>query len=159
MAKFYTKNEAGEYEEADALVEEGYREQSDKIVRKKLAQEREKVEARIRNEIEKSVREESESKIKGELRSEVEEQYKQKLTESESKAKQLDIALRRKTIAAEYGFKPEVETFLGDGDDDDMRAKADILKDSISLGIKAPEKKTTIEDSATVKRTGVRVSI
>ena len=128
MATFYKQNDAGEYVEADSDVDELFRQKSSDIVSSKLAKAKEK----IRAEIEDEVRTSSLETIKGEAKQELEEEYKSRLEASESKVRQLDVALRRKTIAAEYGFKPETEQFLGDGSDEDMRAKADTLKASFT---------------------------
>ena len=92
--------------------------------------------------IEAEVRKSATEAIKEEVRKEIEPEYKDKLAEAEARAKTLDTSLRRKTIAAEYGLKAEFEEFLGDGSDEDMRAKADVLKTSpVNSGeTKAPEK-------------------
>lgn len=129
MATFYKKTDEGEYIEADKDVDELFRQKSSDIVSAKLTKAKEK----LREEIEDEVRSSALDTIKGEARQEVEAEYKTKLEESESKARQLDIQLRRKTIAAEYGFKPETEQFLGEGSEEDMRAKADTLKESFNF--------------------------
>ena len=139
MANFYKQTDDGEYVEADKDVDELFRQKSSEIVSSKLTKAKEK----IRAEIEDEVRESALKTIKSEARKELENEYKSRLEASESKARQLDIALRRKTIAAEYGFKPETEQFLGDGSDDDMRAKADALKTSFATSGFQPIEKTT----------------
>ena len=156
MANFYKQTDDGEYIEADNDVEELFRQKSSDIVSAKLAKAKEK----IRSEIEDEVRSNALETIKNEAKAELEEEYKPKLEASENKVRQLDIALRRKTIAAEYGFKPETEQFLGDGSDDDMRAKADTLK--ASFGAKETthlEKQTTPSVSKLQEKTGIRVEI
>ena len=156
MANFYKQTDEGEYVEADKEVDELFRQKSSEIVSAKLAKAKEK----IRAEIEDEVRSNALETIKGEAKQELEEEYKSKLEASETKAKQLDIALRRKTIAAEYGFKPETEQFLGDGSDDDMRAKADTLKTSFATGNSAPiEKSTEPSVSKLQEKTGIVVEI
>ena len=157
MANFYKQTDEGEYVEADKEVDELFRQKSSEIVSAKLAKAKEK----IRAEIEDEVRSNALETIKGEAKQELEEEYKSKLEASETKANQLDIALRRKTIAAEYGFKPETEQFLGDGNDDEMRAKADTLKNSFgtdkqSFGI---EKSSEPKVSEMQQRTGIKVDI
>lgn len=156
MATFYKQNDAGEYVEADSDVDELFRQKSGDIVSSKLAKAKEKIRAEIEDEVRASALE----TIKSEAKQELEGEYKSKLEESESKAKQLDIALRRKTIAAEYGFKPETEQFLGDGSDDDMRAKADTLKESFGVnGNIAMVKETGPSVSKLQQMTGITVEI
>lgn len=156
MATFYKQNDDGEYVEADKDVDELFRQKSSDIVSAKLA----KAKERIRTEIEDEVRTNALETVKGEAKQELEAEYKSKLEASESKARQLDIALRRKTIAAEYGFKPETEQFLGDGSDDEMRAKADTLKHSFgSNGSASIEKQSEPKVSKLQESTGIRVEI
>ena len=149
MATFYKKDENGEFIEADDQVDLLFREKSDKIVSAKLSGMREKESARIREEIEADVRKTTSENIKKELQDEISKEYQVKLDQAETENRRLDTLLRRKTIAAEYGFKPGTEQFLGEGSDDEMRAKADILRSEFqtSREITAPEKKT-IDDSA-----------
>lgn len=161
MAEFYIKNEAGEFVEADDKVEEKFREKSDRIVSERLNKVREKETARIREEIEKDVREKTTETIKTELRGEIEGEYKTKLDESEKKVKELDVQLRRKSIAAEYGFKPEAEKYLGSGTDEEMRKEADNLKESFKSDGKfsAPDKKTTEASSKLKESTGLDIKL
>lgn len=131
---FYVKNDSGEYSAAtEAQIDELFKEKSDKIVSAKLKTRQEKlsteIEAKLRGELGEKLKSELSETIKTETRKELEAEYQNKLSESESKAKELDIKLRRKAIATEYGFKANVEDFLGDGTDEEMRAKADALKD------------------------------
>lgn len=156
MATFYKQNDEGEYIEADKDVDDLFRQKSSDIVSAKLA----KAKERIRSEIEDEVRSSALETIKGEAKQELEAEYKTKLEASESKARQLDIALRRKTIAAEYGFKPETEQFLGDGSYDEMRAKADTLKHSFGGSRNASiEKQSEPKVSKLQESTGIRVEI
>lgn len=156
MANFYKQTDEGEYIEADKDVDELFRQKSSEIVSAKLAKAKEK----IRAEIEDEVRSNALETIKGEAKQELEDEYKSRLEASESKARQLDIALRRKTIAAEYGFKPETEQFLGDGSDDDMRAKADTLKNSFGVNESLHiEKQAEPSVSKLQEKTGIRVEI
>ena len=160
MATFYKLNDAGEYTEADNDVEDLFRTRSDEIIRKKLEKARERETDKIRAEIEEEVRTKALDTIKSELRTEIETEYKPKLEASEAKAQQLDIALRRKTIAAEYGFKPDTEQFLGNGTDDEMRAKADVLKANFGGSGNAPiEKQSEPSVSKLQKQTGITVEI
>lgn len=156
MATFYKQNDEGEFIDADKDVDDLFRQKSGDIVSSKLAKAKEK----IRSEIEDEVRNTALETIKDEAKQELEVEYKSKLEESESKVKQLDIALRRKTIAAEYGFKPETEQFLGDGSDEDMRAKADTLKSSFATnGSISVEKQSEPSVSKLQKQTGIVVNI
>ena len=157
MTTFYKQTDDGKYVEADNDVDELFRQKSSDIVSAKLAKAKEK----LREEMAEEVRKSSYESIRSEAKQELEDEYKKKLEESESKAKQLDIQLRRKTIAAEYGFKPETEQFLGDGNDEEMRAKADTLKNSFSadkqtFGI---EKSSEPKVSEMQQRTGIKVDI
>ncbi|MBQ2659625.1 hypothetical protein IJF85_01465 [Candidatus Saccharibacteria bacterium] len=140
---FYVKNEAGEFVEASEHdIDELFREKSDKIISSKLAKAKEKQSDEIRAEITAKVQSEEREKIKTELRDEIESEWQKKLDVANTKNEELDVALRRKTIAAEYGFKPELEKYLGTGTDEDMRKEADTLKSSFDTGSKfrAPEK-------------------
>ena len=142
MATFYKKTDDGEFVEADKDVDELFRQKSSEIVSSKLAKAKEKLRSEIEDEVRSDALETIKGEAKKELEAEYETKYKSQLEESESKVRQLDIKLRRKTIAAEYGFKPETEEFLGDGSDDDMRAKADTLKTSFSGNSSAGIEKT-----------------
>ena len=132
MANFYKKNENGYFVEADKDVDELFRERSGAIVSERLSSMKEKLVPQVREEIEADVRKTMTEKIRGEMKDELEGAYKAKLDESEAKAKELDIRLRRKTIATEFGFKPEAEKYLGNGSDEEMRKEADALKASFS---------------------------
>lgn len=149
MATFYKQNDAGEYVEADNDVDELFRQKSDEIVRSKLGKAREREAEKLREEIEADVRKNAENSIRKEVEESLGAEYKQKLQASEDRVKELDVQLRRKSIAAEYGFKPDAEQFLGSGDDDDMRAKADALKTSFVSESKTP----TIEKETSTKNT------
>lgn len=160
MATFYKQNDEGEYIEADSDVDELFRQKSDEIVRSKLGKARERETEKIREEIEADVRKNAEDSIRTEIKDSLEAEYKEKLEASEAKTKQLDIALRRKTIAAEYGFKPDTEQFLGDGSDDDMRAKADVLKSSFTTKqFEGIQKQSEPAVSKLQKETGIKVEI
>lgn len=157
MATFYKQDENGEYIEADKDVDELFRQKSSDIVSSKLTKAKEK----LREEIEDEVRANALETVRSEVKQELEVDYTKKLEESESKARQLDIKLRRKTIAAEYGFKPEAEEFLGEGSDDDMRAKADTLKTSFGSisGNVSVDKQAEPKVSKLQEKTGIRVEI
>lgn len=157
MTTYFKKNDKDEYVDADEDVEELFKHRSGEIVSSKLAKAKEKLRAEIEDEVRASALE----TIKGEARKELEGEYKAKLEASESKVKEYGIQLRRKTIAAEYGFKPEAEQFLGDGDENDMRAKADALKTSFSQEGKSDglEKSTEPKVSELQQKTGITVTI
>jgi hypothetical protein len=156
MATFYKQNDAGEYVEADKDVDDLFRQKSSDIVSSKLTKAKEK----IREEIEDEVRSNAFETIKTEAKAELETEYKEKLEASELKARQFEIKLRRKTIAAEYGFKPEAEQFLGEGSDEEMRAKADTLKSSFTVnGSTSMEKQAEPQVSKLQEKTGIRVEI
>lgn len=156
MTTFYKQNDDGEYVEADKDVDELFRQKSSDIVSSKLAKAKEK----LREEIEDEVRSSSIETIKTEAKQELEAEYKERLELLEAKNKTLDTALRRKSIAAEYGFKPETEQFLGDGDDDDMRAKADTLRNSFASHSSAQiEKVSGPTVSKLQQKTGITVEI
>lgn len=153
MVNFYVKNEDGDYvKPTDDQIDELFKEKSAKIISKKLEGEREKYRAEIDAELRKEVTD----SIKAEAIKELETKYQTRLTKAEADNKALDIKLRRKMIAAEYGFKPETEEFLGDGDDDSMRAKADKLKDSFASNQQAAKK---LEKQSTDSNSGSIVTI
>lgn len=159
--QFYTKDESGDYIEAtDGQIEELFRSRSEKIVAKKLAVAREKMTEELRPEIEAQVRKDVTSKIEEEAREKAVSEYQGKLDEANNRVNELDVALRRKTIAAEYGFKPEAEQFLGSGSDDDMRAKADTLKSSFGqTEANYPEKQSTEPMSKLQQETGLNIVV
>ena len=160
MATFYKQNDAGEYIEADNDVDELFRQKSDEIVRSKLGKAREREAEKIREEIEAEVRENAENSIRTEIKDGLEAEYKPKIEALEAKNKELDVALRRKVIAAEYGFKSETEQFLGDGSDEDMRAKADVLKSSFETkSFNGIEKQSEPTVSKLQNETGIKVEI
>lgn len=127
--EFFTKNTAGEFVAAtDSQIEELFRERSDRIVSKKLAAAKDKELERLRPEIESRITKETTERLEKEINERIAGEYKTKFEQLETEKKDLDIKLRRKTIAAANGFKPELEEFLGQGTDEEMQAKADILK-------------------------------
>lgn len=159
--QLYTKNESGEFEPAtDKQLSEAFKEKSDPIVARRIAEIREREVAKAleeaKPELEKTVREEISAKV----RSEVESEFKPQLDEANKAKGELEIALRRKTIAAEYGFKPETEEFLGNGTDEEMRAKADLLKNNFGTSEpQAPEKKTAEPQNKLQEATGLDIKI
>lgn len=156
--RFFLKNESGEFVEAtDSDYEEAFRERSEKIIAKKLPSSLEKALAEERPAFVEKIRKEEASKI----REEVENEFKPKLDEAEKKAGNLETQLRRKTIAAEYGFKPETEEFLGNGSEEEMRAKADTLKNSFASAQTGnfPDKQPGEPGSESLKKYGLDVKV
>lgn len=149
MVNFYVKNDTGEFvEPSEDQIDEFYKQKSDRIIAKKLEKEREKYRAKLDGELRKEVSE----TIKAETRQELESEYKTKVQEAEAKVQGLEIRLRRKTIAAEYGFSPEIEEFLGDGNEEEMHAKADALKNN--FGQNEPSNKQMEKNSSEPVNTG-----
>lgn len=161
MANIYIKNEAGEFEEAsDRDLEEVFKEKSDRIVSSRLTKIREKETARIREEIESEVRQSAEDKIKTEVTEALKAEYETKLKETNSQLESLGMQFRRKIIAAEYGFKPETEGFLGTGSEEEMRKNADILKANFGNVQTSMEKNTESSNVSDIqKNTGVVIDI
>lgn len=162
MTEFYKQTEDGEYTKAsEEDYEEAFRERSDKIVARKLKSAREKDRESLREEMEPEIRKNVTESVRKEVEAEIKSRYDKKLAESEKKVSELDVRLRRKSIAAEYGFKPEAEEFLGSGDDDEMRHKADVLKESFASGKSntAIEKDATSAVSGVQSKTGIKVTI
>ena len=161
--QFYIKNESGEFTAAsESQIEDAFRERSDAIVSKRLASIKDKELEKARPEFEKKVREEVTAGIEKTLREQIEGEYKGKLEEADKAIAEKDILLRRKTIAAEYGFKPDAEEFLGNGTDDEMRAKADTLKNTFganSGGGDLPNKTGTEPPSETAEQYGLDIKI
>ena len=149
---FYIKDKDGEVVEATQEQIDGlFTERHDRWVKTESAKIREDVENLVREELTPTITKEIEDKVKGE--------FQPKIDEAESKVKTLDIQLRQKTIAAEYGFNAGTEKYLGEGTDDEMRKEADNLKQNFASGVKVPEKETSSGKSATQERTGIKVEI
>ncbi len=139
---YFTKNKEGEFVEVsdDAM----FKERHDRWV--------ETESAKIRKDVEKAVRDELSPVITKEVEEKVKVEWQSKLDGVETKSKELETSLRRKTIAAEYGFKPETEKYLGSGTDEEMRKEADTLKSNFAVNAKAPEKQTASNsDSGFIK--------
>lgn len=153
---FYIKKDDDSYE---AVTDE----KLDSIVGERVKRAKDKV----REELEKTYRDELTPKIEGELKAKLESElseklkteYQSQLDEANNKVKQYDVQLRQKTIAAEYGFKPGTEKYLGEGSEDDMRKEADNIKQNFGSSAPSTDKKTDTGDSTTQKRTGVKVTI
>lgn len=146
---FYTKNDDGEYTEVD--TKEMFKDRHDQWVRSETSKIKEDLEKTYREEMSKTIAKETEDRIKNE--------YQPKLDDATKKVSELETSLRQKTIAAEYGFKPGTEKYLGTGSEDDMRKEADVLKNSFGGTPPAGDKHTTDSKSKTQERTGVKVVI
>lgn len=148
---YYTKDENGELSDATNEV--------NNIVKSRLADYKRTATEDIRKEAEAGLRDELMSTVGKETEDRVKGEFQPKLDEAESNIKKLETSLRQKTIAAEYGFKPGSEKYLGEGSEDEMRKEADTLKTSFSGNVKAPDKETGSEKSKTQERTGISVTI
>ena len=159
--QLYTKKESGEFVEAtESELNEVFKSKSDVIVSKRIEQIREKELEKARPEYEKKIREELTPKIQTELKAELEKDYQGKLDKVNKKALELETSLRRKTIAAEYGLKAEAEKFLGDGNEEEMRANADSLKAlGSSTNQNLPEKNSGTAPSEVAEKYGLDVQI
>lgn len=155
--QFYIKNESGEFVEANKEVENEFRRMSDPIVARRIAEKMETELNKARPDFEKKVR----GEVEETLRKTIATEYEGKLAEATKKYEDLDVALRRKTIAAEYGFKPESEEFLGSGTDEEMRAKADTLKNTFSTPAQTqtPDKTDGAPQSKLLDKYGLDIKI
>lgn len=155
--QFYIKNESGEFVEANKEVENEFRRMSDPIVARRIAEKMETELNKARPDFEKKVR----GEVEEALRKTIATEYEGKLAEATKKYEDLDVALRRKTIAAEYGFKPESEEFLGSGTDEEMRAKADTLKNTFSTPAQTqtPDKTDGAPQSKLLDKYGLDIKI
>lgn len=148
---YYRQDENGEYVDATEDV--------NNIVKSRLHSYKESSQAEIREEVEKTLREELTTSITSEVEEKVTQQYKPQLEEATTKASQLETKLRQTTIAAEYGFKPGTEKYLGEGTEEEMRKEAETLKTSFTASGKPPKKETGGSESKVQKRTGITVEI
>lgn len=143
--KFYTKNDQDEYVEAT-------QDQFEDFFKTRIERLRQTERDKVKAELEQSVRSELEPKLKDELTKSITEavegEFKPKLEEAESKLAKVDVQLRQKTIAAEYGFKADLESFLGDGTEEEMRGKADLLKKNALITDADPAPNKSTSDSA-----------
>lgn len=159
--QFYTKDEAGNFSEATSeQVEDLFRERSEKIIAKKLSSAREKEIVKLRSELEPEITKQISEKIKTETTVELEKKFQEKIDALTKGKAEVETKLRRKTIAAEYGFKTDAEEFLGDGTEEEMRAKADTLKNSFgSTDPSFPDKKNGEPTSESFEKYGLDVKI
>lgn len=133
--QLFVKSESGEFVEASASqLEEVFKEKSGAIVAKRLNAIRESEMEKARPEFEKKIRAELEPKLKDEAMAAAKAEFQTQLDEANKTISTKDIELRRKTIAAEYGFKSELEKYLGDGTDEEMRKEAETLKANFAAG-------------------------
>lgn len=146
---YYTQNDAGEYLEVDA--DEMFKDRHDRWVKSESEKVRKEVETSIRDELTPTITKEVEDRVKGE--------YETKLSDATANTTKLETQLRQKTIAAEYGFKPGTEKYLGEGTEEEMRKEADTLKTSFATAGTPPEKVTGKGQSKIQKKTGLQVTI
>jgi len=150
--QFYIKSDDGNFAEATQEQVDGtFKERFDRYKRSEASN--------IRTEVEETVRKELTPTLKQELEQQIKADFQPKLDEAQTKVKQLDIQVRQKTIAAEFGFKPETEKYLGEGTEEDMRKEAETLKISFGSKIEAPDKHTGNGKSEVQDRTGIKVVI
>lgn len=149
---FYTKSEDGTFAEATQEDIDGlFKDRHDRWVSTEST--------KIRGDVEKTVREELTPTLTKEIEDKVKAELQPKLEDAEKKANTLEIQLRQKTIAAEYGFKPGTEKYLGEGTEEEMRKEADTLKSNFSSAQQPPEKETPTGTSAVQTKTGVIVKV
>ena len=157
--QLYTKNESGEFSPAtQSQLDEVFREKSDPIVARRIASIRDKELEKVRPEFEKKIREELEPTLK----KEAEAVFSEKLTAANQTINDLNVKLNRKTIAAEYGFKSDLEEFLGNGTEEEMRAKADALKNNLGTAPDAgtfPNKGDGSAPSEAEEKYGLKIEI
>lgn len=155
--QFYIKGDDDKFIEAT-------QEQLDQPIKGRIKRAEETAVENAKEELAKTLRTELTAeltpKLTETLTAEIEGKYKSKVEEAEAKANKLDTIVRQKTIAAEYGFKPELESFLGEGSDDEMRKLADTLKKSTATaGDTKPNKETSDGVTPTQAKTGIVVEI
>ena len=145
----YTKDADGN--ESEVNVDDLFKDRKERWVKTETAKMREEVEKTLRDELTTSITKSTEDKVRKE--------FQTKLDDATAKNTQLETTIRQKTIAAEYGFKPGTEKYLGEGTEEEMRKEADNLKNSFGTAPKAPEKQTGSGVSEIQKRTGIQVDI
>lgn len=145
----YTKDADGN--ESEVNVDDLFKDRKERWVKTETAKMREEVEKTLRDELTTSITKSTEDKVRKE--------FQTKLDDATAKNTQLETTIRQKTIAAEYGFKPGTEKYLGTGTEEEMRKEADNLKNNFGAAPKAPEKQTGSGISETQKRTGIHVDI
>ena len=146
---YYTKNDAGEFTEVN--TDDMFKERHDRWVKNESAKIREDVEKSVHDELTKTITEQADKSAS--------EKYQPQIDELKTKNEELETTIRQKTIAAEYGFKPGTEKYLGTGTDEDMRKEADNLKEKFGGGATAPNRQQPGKTSAIQTRTGVKITI
>ena len=121
----YTKDADGN--ESEVNVDDLFKDRKERWVKTETAKMREEVEKTLRDELTTSITKSTEDKVRKE--------FQTKLDDATAKNTQLETTIRQKTIAAEYGFKPGTEKYLGEGTEEDMRKEADNLKNSFGAGL------------------------
>lgn len=144
--KFYKEDSNGEFIEATKNDLDGYfKEESSRIVSSRLASMKEKYMAEAKAEADTKIREDLKKEITPEIEKTMSDKFKGQIADLEKSLSDANATIKRKTIAAEYGFKSDMEEFLGSGTDDEMRARADKLKDGFMS--KQPEADKVVSDS------------
>lgn len=146
---YYTKNDAGEFTEVN--TDDMFKERHERWVKNESAKIREDVEKSVRDELTKTITEQADKSAS--------EKYQPQIDELKTKNEELETTIRQKTIAAEYGFKPGTEKYLGTGSEEDMRKEADNLKEQFGGGATAPNRQQPGKTSAIQTRTGVKITI
>ena len=82
----------------------------------------------LKTAVEKDFRENEFPTIESKIREGVKGEFQSKIDELTKSLDESKVQVSRKTIAAEYGFKPEFEKYLGNGTEEEMRKEADVLK-------------------------------
>lgn len=141
---FYIKEGESYVEATDDQVLTRFKERIDRIKSSEAKKVREELETTVRDELTPKITKELEKDLTKTLTEKLEGDYKSKLQDAEKKVQENEVKIRQKTLAAEYGFKPDMESFLGTGTEDEMRANADKLKENVGVVTsKPPEKETT----------------
>lgn len=149
MTTYYTKGEDGELSEVNP--DDMFKERKQRWQTAESAKIREEVEKTVRDELSTSVKS-AEDKVRSELQKQIDE--------ANSMNQKLEVTLRQKTIAHEYGFKPGTEKYLGNGSEEEMRKEADTLKNEFgNTKMVVPDKSTETSESEVQNRTGIKVNI
>lgn len=140
---FYIKEGEDFKEATDDQVLSRFKERIDRIKSSTAKEVEVELDKKIRSELTPKLTEDLTKSLTTSIKEQLEGDYKTKLDEAEKKANDSEIKVRQKTITAEYGFKSDMESFLGSGTEEEMRANADKLKDNIGVvKPKPPEKET-----------------
>ena len=140
---FYIKDGEDFKEATDDQVLSRFKERIDRIKSSTAKEVEAELDKKLRAELTPKLTEDLTKSLTTSITEKLESDYKSKLDEAEKKANDSEIKVRQKTITAEYGFKSDMESFLGTGTEEEMRANADKLKDNMGVvKPKPPEKET-----------------